>query len=230
MTTFAPSAAAASTIASPIPLLPPVTTTDFPWRSIDTPSLGRRVGTATDEQIGDEPRPAGLVRSAEAGARVGVEVLVEREQIVPGGVLLEQLVAPEDGTCPVGALQEDSDEAMCELVGHLGERQPSARAGRALDEEGVAEIAVVDAQRLEQEVVDREPDGPAPIRVSAEEAGGRLGRLVAERRRDTVHRDLQRMVGVIARERADPVRRQELALVEQHGQEPPQPVDVDDRE
>ncbi len=76
--------------------------------SRDGSSRPRVLGSpAADDQVGDEPRPAGLVRRAEAGAGVAVEVLVERDQVVPGRVALEQLVAAEDRPPPVRALEED---------------------------------------------------------------------------------------------------------------------------
>ena len=48
--------------------------------------------------------------------------------------------------------------------------------------ERVAEVAVVDAQRLDQQVVDREPHRAAPVGVAAEQAARRLAGLVVERR------------------------------------------------
>ena len=47
---------------------------------------------------------------------------------------------------------------------------------------------MVDAERVDQEVVDREPDRAAPVRVAAEERARRLGRLVVERRGDSLDR------------------------------------------
>src|SRR4051794_27459000 len=41
---------------------------------------------ALQDEVGDEGRPAGLVRSAESRAGVAVEVLVERNEVVPRGV------------------------------------------------------------------------------------------------------------------------------------------------
>ena len=43
------------------------------------------------QQLGDERGPAGLVARADARAGVAVEVLVERNQVVPVGIGLEQL-------------------------------------------------------------------------------------------------------------------------------------------
>ena len=43
------------------------------------------------DQVDDQRGPPGLVRGAQPGAGVAVEVLVERQQVVPGRVALEQL-------------------------------------------------------------------------------------------------------------------------------------------
>ncbi len=98
------------------------------------------------------------MRRAEAGAGVAVEVLVEGDQVVPGRVLLEEAVAAEDGARAVVALQKECGEAAGELVGYLCQAQLAARAGRALDRERVPEVAVVDPERLDEQVVDRHPD------------------------------------------------------------------------
>ena len=63
---------------------------------------------------------------------------------------------------------------------------------RALDAEVLAEVVMELLQRLDDEEVDREPDRPAPVRVAAEQAAGRLawlvGDAVARRRSRSGHR------------------------------------------
>ncbi len=53
---------------------------------------------------------------------------------------------------------------------------PPARAGRALDQQRVAVEVVVALERLDEQVVQREPHRPAPVRVAAEEARVGLAR------------------------------------------------------
>ena len=65
-------------------------------------------------------------------------------------------------------------------IGDLVQRQILARAGRALDREVVAVVVVELLERLDDQVVDREPDRAAPVRVAAEQAAVRLGRLVLD--------------------------------------------------
>ena len=89
---------------------------------------------------------------------------------------------------------------------------------------------MVDAQHLDEQEVDREPDGAAPVRVAAEEAARGLRGLVVEARRHAVDRDVERVRLVIARERAQAVVREELRRVEHRREQPAQALLVDDRE
>src|SRR6266511_460128 len=123
------------------------------------------MASRADDQVGDEPGPAGLVGGPEAGAGVAVEVLVEEDQVVPRWVLLQLAVAAEDGAPALLVPQEQRDQAARELVRDLGEVEKPAGAGRALDAEPRAEEAVVDAQHLDEQEVDRVLDRPAPVRV-----------------------------------------------------------------
>ena len=56
----------------------------------DRRARGRRrahVRPGPHDQVGHQPGPAGLMRGAEAGAGVAVEVLVKRDEVVPGRVV-----------------------------------------------------------------------------------------------------------------------------------------------
>ena len=73
-------------------------------------------------------------------------------------------------------------------------------------------------QRLDQQVVHREPDRAPPVRVAAEDPGGGLGRLVVHAVLDAVDRQHVGMVAVVARERADAVGREELVAIQHVGE------------
>lgn len=62
-------------------------------------------------------RTPGLVRRAQARARVAVEVLVEEQAIVPGRVGLEPLVITERGAAAMLVLEEQGDEPPRQVVG-----------------------------------------------------------------------------------------------------------------
>src|SRR5215470_18964951 len=157
------------------------------------------------EQLGDEARPAGLVAGADARAVVAVKVLVEEHEVTPVWVALEFLGAAVDGPASVGASQEDARQPPRQLRGDLPEVQPRAGAGRELDLQGVAVEVVELLQRLEQQIVHRKPDRPAPVRVAAEYAARRLGRLVVDPMVQAVHVQDVWVVLVIPRHPADAV-------------------------
>ena len=119
--------------------------TSLPITGAPSPATEAVLGSpAADDQVGDEPRPARLVRRAEPGAGVAVEVLVERDQVMPGRVALEQLVRRRrPAASRPSPLEEQAGQPACELVRDLRERQLAARPGRELDAEGIAEKAVV---------------------------------------------------------------------------------------
>jgi len=80
--------------------------TAWPFAHSDITSLA----PSAQDQVGDQARPPGLVRGAEPGAGVAVEVLVERDEVVPGWVRLELLVMAEDWPPAVAVVGEDRDE------------------------------------------------------------------------------------------------------------------------
>ena len=96
--------------------------------------------------------------------------------------------------------------------------------GRTLDLQVVAVEEVVAVERLDEQVVEREPDRAAPVRVAAEQP--RDATPPARTRRCTslpIASMHERMVGVNARERSHSVRREELRFVEhvaKHAHEP----------
>ena len=67
-------------------------------------------------------------------------------------------------------------QPLRELVGDLVDRVIAAGAGRALDLEVVAVVVVELLQRLDDQVVDRQPDRPAPVGVAAEQAATSIRR------------------------------------------------------
>ena len=156
---------------------------------------GALASAPTDDQVGDEAGPAGLVRGAEARAGVAVEVLVEGDQSRPARVGLELVGSRRT---PGGGRRASA--GRCRSAGGASSSATSARSssvpdpGRVLDVEVVAEVAVRSAQSLDDEVVDREPDRSAPVGVAAEQAGGRLAGLVVDACRHAAEVDVQGMV------------------------------------
>src|SRR5262245_19718029 len=124
------------------------------------------------EELGDQPRPPRLVARTDARAVVAVEVLVERDQVAPVRVALEEFRSTVDGTTAVGAGQEQSAQASRQLGGDLPEVELPAGARGAGDGEALAEVVVKLLERLDQQEIDGKPHRAAPVRIAAKEVRG----------------------------------------------------------
>ena len=134
------------------------------------------------DHIGDQAGPPGLVEGADRGAVVAVEVLAEDQVVLPGGVGLHLLGPAEACPPPVFVPGKQRDQPVLQVRGDPVEGEPLARAGRVLDLQVIAVEPVVALQRVDHEIVDREPDRAAPVGVAPEHGGGGLGRLVVDGR------------------------------------------------
>jgi len=101
------------------------------------------VAVAAADHVGDQPGPAGLVRGADRGPVIAVEVLTEDEVVPPGRIVLQQLGPAEAGPPAVRSAGEDRDEPVGQVAGDLVQGELDARPGRVLDRELVAEEPVV---------------------------------------------------------------------------------------
>src|SRR5687768_7169927 len=117
-----------------------------------TISRGKVGGGGRLEQLGDEARPAGLVRSTDAAAGVAVEVLVEEHVVAEMRVVLHLRVVAEDRPPAAPVLEEDVAEPVAQLAGDLLQAEEVAGAGRAFDAEVVAVVFVELADRFDQQV------------------------------------------------------------------------------
>src|SRR5262245_18383066 len=108
------------------------------------------------QELGDETCPPGLMAGAETGSRVAVKILVEEHEIPPVRVVVEERVRARDRPPARGVGQEDPREAAGELAGNLLQIHHLSRARRTLDLERRTEVAMVAAQRLDEQVVDGE--------------------------------------------------------------------------
>ena len=110
--------------------------------------------------------------------------------------------------------QPDGHQPAGEVLGHVAQPQAVARSRSGTRRVNVVAQALVPAQqRLDEQVVDREPDRPAPVRVAAEQA---CSSTRPARSRSTPSRPrwsmLERLVAVPPRQRPQAVRRQEPVL------------------
>ena len=82
----------------------------------------RNVGSAAaPDHVRDDSRPARLMRSAEPGAVVAVEVLAEENVVLPRRVGLHLLDPAEAGSSAVLPDEEQRDEPAADVIPDLGE-------------------------------------------------------------------------------------------------------------
>src|SRR5258708_4853452 len=101
---------------------------------------------------------------------------------------------------------------------------------RALDLEVVAVVVMKLLQRLDDEVVRRHPDGPAPIRVAAEKAALGFGRSISDFMRQVAAVEAVGSALIDLREGADAVITQEFCFIEHPAQEAFHAMPAQDRE
>ena len=136
----------------------------------------------------------------------------------------------EKGTVTLKAvrvIEEERDQPVGEVVGNLTERQLAAGTRRVLDPQVITEEPAEPAQRLDQQEIDREPDRTTPVRVAAEYLGHRLAGLVPDAELGATQLHRERLGQMRLGERAQPVRGEELLLVEHAYQNPRQPLPAD---
>src|SRR5690242_3020054 len=74
------------------------------------------------DQLRDERRPAGLVVRADPGAVVAVEVFMEKNEVLPVRVGLEDVRPAEAGALAAAVAQEDPDQPAGQLGRDFRER------------------------------------------------------------------------------------------------------------
>ncbi len=94
-----------------------------------------------------------------------------------------------------------------EFIGHLAEVHHLARTRGAFDLKVVAIEMVIPLERFDQQIIDRKPDRPAPVGITAKKPAVRFARRVADRILLPARLKLKRMFGVMLRQRANSVGR-----------------------
>ncbi len=93
-----------------------------PCRRHELADRRHRHAARPQDQLRDEPGPAGLVAGAEPGAVVAVEVLEEQQVVLPRGIGLEPLDPAEARPPAVLADEEQRDQPVADVVGDLDQR------------------------------------------------------------------------------------------------------------
>src|SRR5262245_13395862 len=133
---------------------------------------------ARHQQFRDQTSPAGLVRSAEADARVTVKIFVEQDVVAEIGVALQLVVVAVHRAAAGWIAQKETRQASGDFFRYFVDGDKAARARRAFDFEVVAVVVVKLLQRFDDQVIDGEPNRSAPVGIPAEGTRARFGGLV----------------------------------------------------
>src|SRR5882724_1924736 len=144
---------------------------------------------------------------AESRPIVAIKVFVEEDKVFPVRIILKNLKSASNGTAATRIAKENMNEPAGDFSRHLPQIGFLRRMRRALYLEVLAVVMVKLLQRFDEQIVYREPDGPAPIRIAAKEARGGFRRLVTDAIHISVHVHFVRMILVVARKRADTIGR-----------------------
>src|SRR5437660_11021610 len=108
---------------------------------------------------------------AETLAGIAVKVFKEQVQVAPVRIVpvVTLLAMPRPPAFFVR--QEDGTQTPADLAGYLVQRHLAPGTGRAFDLKLVAVKVMIAFQGLDQKIIDREPDWPAPVGVAAKHAG-----------------------------------------------------------
>src|SRR6516165_3115176 len=137
---------------------------------------------------------------ADAGSVVAVKVLVEVQQVAPVRIALKLFGSPEYRPAIAGVAQKYARQPLRQFVGGFVEREETARPVWTFNFEVVSVVVMEFLERLDNQIIDGEPDWSAPIGVSAEQAGMRLCGLVRDPELPSVVAKHVRADQVIARE------------------------------
>ena len=139
-----------------------------------------------------------MMAGADARAVVAVEIFVEQDQVPPMRIVAIAAIAAVHRAPAFLVLEEDARQPSRQLGGHIPEGQIIPRARRVFHFEVVAEVMMKFLQRFDDQVIQREPDGTAPVRIAAEKAGAGFSRLIVHAILGAAHGQHVRVVLVSA--------------------------------
>src|SRR5712691_1578121 len=127
---------------------------------------------------------------------------------------LELLEIPEHRATTILILQEYVRHTARHFSRYLPKGHHISGSGWALNLEVVAQIVMKLLKRLDEQVVDREPNGATPVGVAPKQSRRRLAGLIVDAVLHALRRKLVRIVTVKLRQGPNAIRREELALVQ----------------
>src|SRR6185369_1224233 len=150
--------------------------------------------------------PARLVTRADAAPILTVKVLVEQHQLSEVRIFGVAALVTVARSLAVRTRQKEARKAPCQLGRDLLQIHPHARAGGVLHLQRISIVMVVTLERFDDQVVEWEPDWPAPVRIAAEKPSGGIAGRVLDAMLHLTRKEPERRVAVHSTERAEPVR------------------------
>ena len=121
-------------------------------------SFGPALTRSVRQERRGEGRPSGLMRRAKTLSGLGVEVLIEEEQISPGWIVSEARIWAVRRPPVIRVEQKQAEQTAPEFCSHLVKIRPLARSGRELGRQVLAEKVVKVPQRFDREEVQGKPN------------------------------------------------------------------------
>src|SRR5215831_8059610 len=128
-----------------------------------------------------------------AGAAVAMEIFIKQHEVTPVGILLKHLRPAVYGPAPIRITQEETRQPTRQLCGHFPEGHLTLGTGWQWDEQAITVKVVQPLQRLDEQVIHREPDRPTPVGIATKKRGAGLSRLVVHTVVGAVHGEDIRM-------------------------------------
>src|SRR5215470_14254456 len=168
-------------------------------------AIETRSFTALFDELGDQAGPAGLVAGADSGAVIPVKVFIKENQIAPVRVGLKYFLSASDRAAAVVIAQKNVSQPAGDFCRDLPEIGLGLRMRWAFHFEVLAVVVMKLLQRFDEEIVHREPDRAAPIRIATEQTCGGFRGFVFDTAHVAVDLNFVRMIQVIARKSADAI-------------------------
>jgi hypothetical protein len=122
---------------------------------------------------------------AQSMTGIPMKIFIEQKKVLIPGLLIEPVVLSMQGPPPRRIPSKQADHPFRQVVRYLLQCLSLPRARRVLYRQSVAIKLSVLPDGLDDQVVDRYPDRPAPVGIAAEEVGSRVARIIFDMIIDT---------------------------------------------
>src|SRR5437588_7229260 len=134
-------------------------------------------------------------------------------------IVVEDFGSAKDGAAAGAIAQKDMDQAARNLRRHLPEVSFAVGVRGEFDLEVFAVVVMKLLQGLDKEIIHREPDGAAPVRIAAEYCRHGFPRFIRDTADIAVDLHFVWMVFVKARQSAHAIRGKEFVFVQHRSEE-----------